>query len=62
MEDGIPKRPKVPSREELHPDAQDPDVGDRARAIEAQRERQEEEVAAEDAEEEEDETEESEDD
>ena len=61
MEDARPQRPSIPSREELHPDAQDPDRGDRARAIEAQKERQEEEAAAEDAEEE-DETEESEDD
>ena len=43
MEDALPKRQPVPSREELHPDAQDPDKGDRARAIEAQQEREEQE-------------------
>ena len=43
MEHALPTRPTTPSREELHPDAQDPDRGDRARAIEAQQEREEQE-------------------
>ena len=35
MEDALPERPSIPAREELHPDAQDPDEGDRARALKA---------------------------
>ena len=42
MKDALPQRQPVPSREELHPDAQDPDEGDRARAIRTQQEREEE--------------------